>query len=89
MTISIYYYLRVNRDDIVSVAIGGAQPNLSKDIIENLLLLEPQQSILENHSFVEIMNHRENITREVLALNKMKDLLLSKMTKVEVEKEVV
>lgn len=83
----LYYHLRVNRDDIVSVAIGGAQPNLSKEIIENLILIEPKQSILENHSFVEIMNHRENITREIFDLNKIKNLILSRMSKVELEKE--
>lgn len=85
----LYYHLRVNRDEIVSVAIGGAQPNLSKEIVENVKLVVPEVRVMSKHPFVQVMNHRESITREVLKLNHMKGLLLSKMTKVEQEKMAI
>jgi len=75
----LYYYLRENRDEIVSVAIGGAQPNLSKEIIENLVILNPPSQVLEKHCFVDILNKREFLYREEQKLNSLKDLILSKM----------
>lgn len=75
----LYYYLRENRDEIVSVAIGGAQPNLSKEIIENLVILSPQSNVLEKHCFVDILNKREVLYREEQKLNLLKEVLLSKM----------
>ena len=85
----LYYHLRLNRDEIVSVAIGGAQPNLSKEIIENVKLVDPIAEVLYKHPFIEIMNSREILTKETLLLNELSSLLLSKMTKVEVKKEMV
>jgi len=78
----LYYHLRINRDEIVSIAIGGAQPNLSKNIIEELRLIEPIKEIIEKHPFVEIMKLKENYTFENKKLEELKGLLLAKMTKV-------
>ncbi|WP_437372233.1 restriction endonuclease subunit S [Maribacter litoralis] len=77
----LYYHLRLNRKEIVSVAIGGAQPNLSKEIIENIKLLIPKKEVLENHPFVYIMNYRESLTRENYYLSGFKNIILSKMSK--------
>ncbi len=75
----LYYHLRVNRDEIVSIAIGGAQPNLSKDIIENIEILRPSDAVLENHPFISILSKRELLTRTNVQLEKVKSVLLSKM----------
>ena len=85
----LYYHLRKNREEIVSIAIGGAQPNLSKEIIENVKLIHPTNEILHKHPFKEIMKKRESLARETIYLKKFNSLLLSKMTKVEVKKEMI
>jgi type I restriction enzyme, S subunit len=79
----LYYHLRVNRDEIVSVAIGGAQPNLSKEIIENIKLVVPEDTVMSKHPFVKIMKHRENLTIETKALIEFKIMLLSRMSMIE------
>lgn len=83
----IYYYLRVNRNEIVSVAIGGAQPNLSKNLIENMILIEPSADVLNKHPFIQLMKLKEDYSKEIMTLKNLNDLLLAKMTKVELEKE--
>lgn len=85
----LYYHLRINRDEIVSIAIGGAQPNLSKNIIEELRLIEPTKEIIEKHPFVEIMKLKESYTFEIKSLLDLQNIVLAKMTKVEIEKELV
>jgi len=85
----LYYHLRVNRDEIVSIANGGAQPNLSKNLIEEIVIIEPTAEIFKKHPFVNILKSKEDTTKEITALLQMQNLLLSKMTKVETEKEVV
>ena len=81
----LYYHLRINRDEIVSIAIGGAQPNLSKNIIEELRLIEPTKVIMEKHPFVEIMKLKESYTFEIKSLMDLQNIVLAKMTKVETE----
>lgn len=81
----LYYHLRINRDEIVSIAIGGAQPNLSKNIIEELSLIEPPKVIIEKHPFVEIMKLKESYTFEIKSLIDLQNIVLAKMTKVETE----
>lgn len=85
----LYYHLRINRDEIVSIAIGGAQPNLSKNIIEELSLIEPTKVIIEKHPFVEIMKLKESYTFEIKSLMDLHNIVLAKMTKVEAEKELI
>jgi type I restriction enzyme S subunit len=84
----LYYHLRINRDEIVSIANGGAQPNLSKNIIEELKLIDPNKEVMEKHPFVEMMKFKENNTFENQKLEDLKDLLLAKMTRVESEIEL-
>lgn len=79
----LYYHLRINRDDIVSVAIGGAQPNLSKNIIEDIPILEPSDYILNKHPFKQIMALKEKYTSELKLLNKTTDVLHSKLATIE------
>ena len=79
----LYYHLRINRDDIVSIANGGAQPNLSKNIIEEIQIIEPTNEVFTKHPFVEILSLKEKYTLELMRLGKLSDILLSKLTTVE------
>ena len=79
----LYYHLRINRDDIVSVAIGGAQPNLSKNIIEDIPIIEPSDIILNKHPFKQIMDLKEKYTSELKLLNKATEVLHSKLATIE------
>ena len=75
----LYYFLQINRDMIANMANGGAQPNLSKALIEELRLIKPNDELFIKHPFTEIINSRESLTRESLALKKLKELLFSKL----------
>jgi type I restriction enzyme S subunit len=79
----LYYYLLSNQEEIASMAIGGAQPNLSKTLIEELLILKPTKNILVLHPFYTIINSREVLTREIFKSNELKEVLLSKMATIE------
>ncbi|WP_405607033.1 restriction endonuclease subunit S [Polaribacter sp. Asnod1-A03] len=79
----LYYHLRVNRDNIVKDAIGGAQPNLSKELIENIYIIKPTSEILKKTPFVAIMNNKWKSTCKNKTLQELQSLLLAKMTKVE------
>lgn len=79
----LYYNLLYNQKEIANMAHGGAQPNLSKAVIENLKILKPQDNLLMDHSFTHIIERKENLTREIDYLDSLSSLLLSKMTKVE------
>lgn len=85
----LYYFLRFNREEIVSFANGGAQPNLSKALIENILILHPNTELLSIHPFNKFLQLRRYYEGENIALKKIQKLILSKMTKVETENEVV
>ncbi|WP_417236137.1 restriction endonuclease subunit S [Bizionia paragorgiae] len=85
----LYYYLLKNQEEIANMATGGAQPNLSKNIIEALLIIEPKQGVLLNASLSILINHREILTREILSLSDAKSIILSKMSKVETKTAVV
>jgi type I restriction enzyme, S subunit len=79
----LYYYLQINRDIIANMANGGAQPNLSKALIEDLKLIKPSYGLFKIHPFEEIINLRESVTRESLGLRKISNLLLSKLATIE------
>jgi len=79
----LYYYLLDNQNEIANMAIGGAQPNLSKAIIEELQIIKPKHELFEKHHFEEIINYREKIERENMILCKAKDVILSKMITVQ------
>ena len=83
MSTYLYYFLRINRDEIANMANGGAQPNLSKAIIENLQIIKPVHNLFEKHPFVRIINYRESLSLECVHLQKLKFLLNSKMSKPE------
>ena len=77
----LYYYLLDNQNKIANMAIGGAQPNLSKTIIEELQIIKPKYELFEKHHFEEIINYREKIEKENMILHKKENVILSKMAK--------
>ena len=79
----LYFFLRVNQERIASLANGGAQPNLSKELIENIQILKPHSSVLQKHPFVQIINNCEIVERENIKLNELQNILLSKLATVE------
>lgn len=83
----LYYHLVVNQEFNHSQAIGGAQQNLSKDYIENIKILNPKNRLI-NISKSFITNKVDN-SKSILHLKELQELLLSKMTKVELEKEQI
>lgn len=83
----LFNYLLHNQKEIANMATGGAQPNLSKNIIEELRILQPKEEIILINDLSEMIEYREVLTRQINSLEQIKDLLLSKMTRVEVEKE--
>lgn len=85
----LYYHLRVNRDEIVKDAIGGAQPNLSKELIEKISIIKPSKDILLKTPFIEILNSRWKISLESQKLKELQSLLLAKMTQVEPKTQAV
>lgn len=85
----LYYHFLGNQEYNHSQAIGGAQQNLSKDYIENIKILKPSNDLIEIAPFSLFLNKRERLTKESQNLEELKDLLLSKMTKVEQEKMAI
>jgi len=76
----LYYFLRIYQSEIASLANGGAQPNLSKEIIENIRLVKPQSKDMSKHHLVKFINHSEML--EIQKLSELKELLLSKLATV-------
>ena len=74
----LYYFFRINQERIASLANGGAQPNLSKELIENIRILKPNSIVLKKHPFIQFINYCENMERENIKLNELQSLLLSK-----------
>jgi type I restriction enzyme, S subunit len=78
----LYYHLLVNQSNIANQSIGGAQENLSKDFIEKINILTPSNELLEINIFKTIVDSREWLTRELLALKNLSEVLLSKMSQI-------
>lgn len=79
----LYYFLRINQSEIASLANGGAQPNLSKELIENIRIVKPASRDINKHHFVKFINHSESLEKENQRLSELKDLLLSKLATIE------
>ena len=78
----LYYFLRINQLEIANLANGGAQPNLSKELIENIRIIRPSLKDISKHHFAEFINHSELLERENQKLSELKELLLSKLATV-------
>lgn len=78
----LYYQLLKNQTFHRSQSIGGAQENLSKDYIEQIPFLIPEEEYIRNCKLDLIINSRENIANDNKLLKDALNLLLSKMSKV-------
>ena len=75
----LYFALLQNQKEISSLANGGAQNNLSKELIENLKLVIPE-NISELKLNVLVRNLILN-TKELQKLNQLKQLVVSQISK--------
>ncbi len=79
----LYFFFRANQAQIASMANGGAQPNLSKELIENVKIILPSDEVLRRHPFIRVVNHCEVLERENIKLESLTNLLLSKLATIE------
>lgn len=77
----LYYYLATFGNDITSNANGSAQQNLSKEIIDAHLFLNPNLKKCFFNYFDSNLKERINIAKELSVLSKIKTNLLSKLSK--------
>ena len=75
----LYFALLQNQKEISSLANGGAQNNLSKELIENLKIVIPE-NISELRLNVLVRNLILN-TKELQKLNQLKQLIVSQISK--------
>ena len=80
---AIVLLIRINQSEIANLANGGAQPNLSKELIENIRIISPLSKDINKHHFVKFINHSEFLEKENQKLSALKELLLSKLATVE------
>lgn len=85
----LYYHFLVNQKEIANMATGGAQPNLSKNLIEELRIMLPPEEIMKIQPLDIIVEERTKLTKEADLLDQLRALLLSKMATVGSEEEIV
>lgn len=78
----LFYYLRFNYQEIVRNAIGGAQENLSKGLIENINILKVEKDIINSLPFIQFINCSENYVKENRILKQLRSIILQKMSKI-------
>ena len=57
------WYLRKHRDELLNIRKGGAQPNISQDVVRNIVL--PLCSLQEQRNIVEEVETRMTLVKEV------------------------
>lgn len=76
----LYYVLLHQQSFITTLANGGAQANLSKQIIEELdLVLPKKMTDFDYSAFLKLIDYKAIKTRETQTLKKVQSLLLVKM----------
>lgn len=85
----LYYHFLVNQKEIANMATGGAQPNLSKNLIEDLRIILPPREIMKIQPLNILIEERTDLTKENDLLTQLQTLLLSKMATVGSEKEII
>ena len=74
----LYFFLLYSQDSIKRLANGGAQENLSQDIIGKTELLIPPQDVFGKSGFLQILDAIISYSRENKSLKNILTLLLSK-----------
>lgn len=77
----LYFVLLANQKEISSMSNGGAQNNLSKDFIEKLLLVVPDEKIRSKTSLAKIIQNLKNNYQEIEKLEQLKQLIVSQIAK--------
>lgn len=76
----IYHFFRYNYENITSVAIGGAQENLSKGLIEGLKLIDPKTVSTDLIKTLAIIDkYRSSILKSLIQLVKFQELAFQKL----------
>jgi type I restriction enzyme S subunit len=84
----LYFHLLTNQKEIANMANGGAQANLSKNIIEELPIVKPYENLFINFPLRTIIENMEVVVRQNKIINSLNELLLAKMTKIGSEKQL-
>ena len=79
----LYYAMKANKDEILKNAIGGAQPNLSKKIVDEFRLLIPIKEILDKFDMNKYILYQESILKQNQKLTQLQSLLLSRLATLE------
>jgi len=79
----LYYAMKANKDEILKNAIGGAQPNLSKKIVDEFRLLIPTVDILEKFDLNNYILYQESLLNQNQKLTQLQSLLLSRLATLE------
>jgi type I restriction enzyme S subunit len=75
-----YQYFKSIKSDLINLAVGGAQQNISQELIKGLVVIAPTDKIIHYHQNVEPFYHKilNNVT-QIQLLEKMRDNLLPKL----------
>ena len=77
----LYYYLMFFGQDLINDANGSAQINLSKELISNYSIPRPDDDTLLNMKLVANLEYRTQISKEIVALTSLSQLLISQLSR--------
>ncbi|WP_313659608.1 restriction endonuclease subunit S [Acinetobacter variabilis] len=75
----LYFRLLNQQSEIKNLAIGGAQENLNKDLIENLPILFSKDIVNLIECFGKLIQYKSDLTHELLNLKEFSKKLLSRL----------
>lgn len=79
-TAYLYYRLLNEQEEIKNMAIGGAQANLSKALIEKFHILEPEVDSSLKFIFKVLIDNKTVAKKREVTLHQLRELLLYRMT---------
>lgn len=77
----LYFVLLANQKEISLMSNGGAQNNLSKDFIEKLLLVVPDEKVRSKTDLAKIIQNLKNNYQEIEKLARLKQLIVSQIAR--------
>ena len=77
----LYYYLMFFGQDLINDANGSAQINLSKELISNYSIPRPDDDTLLNMKLVANLEYRTQISKEIVALTSLSQLLIAQLSR--------
>ncbi|MGN0363086.1 MAG: restriction endonuclease subunit S [Bilifractor sp.] len=76
----LFFALLQNQQEASRLSNGGAQDNLSKGFIDNILIVVPNRDVLSNLGLTTLINQIKQNTKEILLLTTMQDTLLAQLS---------